>query len=100
MPKIVWMNFARRYRIALGNPADLIFADGMHRLVAFHPSACTLDRAESEPRGDPLFDEPMVLLDDVVQVRRRSAATAATWFTALLPPGDRAGVCRMSTRRE
>ena len=64
MPKIVWMNFARRYRIALGNPADLIFADGMHRLVAFHPSACTLDRAESEPRSDPLFDESMVLLDD------------------------------------
>jgi len=49
-------------------------------------------------RGDarnPLLDEPMVLLDDVVQIRRRPATTAATEFTGLLQLGDDAGVGRM-----
>ena|SRR5215472_5670122 len=43
----------------------------------------------------PLLDEPMVLLDDVVQIRRRPATTAATEFTGLLQLGDGAGVGRM-----
>ena len=43
-----------------------------------------------------LLDEPMVLLDDVVQIRCRSAATTSTEFTGLLELGDRAGVGRMS----
>ncbi len=65
-----------RYRIALSDPADLTFADCMHRFVALDGSARTLRRSESEARRDPLLDEPMVLLDDVVQVRRRSATAA------------------------
>ena len=59
-----------RYGIALSNPADLSFSDCMHRLVTLDRSARTLDRSESEARRDPLLDESMVLLDDVVQVRR------------------------------
>ena len=39
-----------RYRIALGNPSDLTFADGMHRLVPFNRSASTLHGSESEAR--------------------------------------------------
>jgi hypothetical protein len=75
---------ALRDGIALGYPTDLTFADGMHRLVARDRSASTLYRSESKARRNPFFDESMVLLDDVVQMRRRSTATAATEFTGLL----------------
>ena len=82
-------------RITLGYPADLPFADGMHRLITFDRSARSLGRSESEARRNPLLDEPMVLLDDVVQIRGRSATTASTEFTILLQLGNRAGVGRM-----
>ena len=75
---------ALRYRIAFCDPANLPFADGMHRLVAFDGSTCAFHRSESEARCDPLLDEPMVLLDDVIQMRRRSATTAATQSTGLI----------------
>ena len=71
---------ALRYRITFCDPANLTFADGMHRLVAFDGSTCAFHRSESEARCDPLLDEPMVLLDDVVQIRRRSATTAPAEF--------------------
>jgi hypothetical protein len=89
---------ALRYGIALSEPANLPFADCMHRFVPFDRSTCTLDRSESKARCDPLLDKPMVLLDDVVQIRRRSAATTATEFTGLLQLGDRAGVGWMPVR--
>ncbi len=57
---------ALRYRIALGDPADLTFADGVHGLVALDRSVCTLRRSEPEARRNPLLDEPMVLSDDVI----------------------------------
>jgi hypothetical protein len=65
-----------RHEIALSDPADLPFADRMRRLVALDRSIRTLHRSESETRRNPLLDEPMVRLDDVVQIRRRSATTA------------------------
>jgi hypothetical protein len=57
---------ALRDGIALGDPAELTFADSMHRLVAGNRSASTLHRPESEARSNPLLDESMVLLNDVV----------------------------------
>jgi hypothetical protein len=57
---------ALRDSIALGDPADLTFADCMHRLVTLDRPARTLCRSETEARRDPLLDEAMVLLDDVV----------------------------------
>ena len=86
---------ALRYRITFCDPANLTFADCIHRLVAFDGSTYAFHRSEFEVRCDPLLDEPMVLLDEVVQIRRRSATTAATEFSGLLQLGDRAGVGRM-----
>src|SRR6516162_9831751 len=57
---------ALRYRIALGDPADLTFADCVHRLVALDRSARTLRRPESEARRNPLLDKPMVLLNGLI----------------------------------
>jgi hypothetical protein len=57
---------ALREGIALGNPADLTFADCMHRLVAFDRSTRTFGGSEAEARCNALLDEPMILLDDVV----------------------------------
>src|SRR6516164_2692664 len=83
---------ALRYSIALSDPADLTFADCVHRLVTLDRSAGTLHRSEPEARRNPLLDEPMVLLDDVVQKGRCSATTAPAEFAGLLEFGDRAGV--------
>ena len=82
-------------RITLRDPADLPFSDCMHRLVALDRSTCALHRTEPEARPDPLLDESMVLLDDVVHVRRCSATTAPTEFAGLLQLGDRARVRRV-----
>ena len=75
--------------IALGDPADLTFADCMHCLIPLYGSTSALDRSEPEACRNPLLDEPVVLLDDVVQVRSRAATTAATQFTGLLQISDR-----------
>jgi hypothetical protein len=81
---------ALRNSIALGDPADLTFADCMHRLVALDSSARALHRSESEACANPLLDEAMVLLDDVVQIGRSSAPTTSSEFTGLLQFGNRA----------
>src|SRR5262249_28030445 len=86
---------ALRDDVASGNPTDLTFANRVHRLVTFNRSTSTLHRSESETCGDSLLDEPMVLLDDVVQIRRRSATTASSEFTSLLQLGDCASVGSM-----
>jgi len=45
---------------------------------------------------DPLLDEAMILLDDIVQIRRGSAATAPAEFAGPLQFGNCASVCRMA----
>jgi hypothetical protein len=57
---------ALRYRIALSDPADLTLADCMHRLIALDGSTSSVDRSESEACRNPLLDETVVLLDDIV----------------------------------
>ena len=54
--------------IALDQPADLPFPDGVHCFVTLDCSAGRFRRTESEARGDALLDEAVVLLNDVVQV--------------------------------
>jgi hypothetical protein len=49
-------------RIVLTNPADLPFADCMHRLVNLNRSARRRRRTESQAGSDPFLDESMVLL--------------------------------------
>jgi transposase len=74
--------FPRNY--ALRDPADLPFSNCMHRLVTFDRSTRALHRTEIEARRDPLLDESMILLDDVVHVRRCSATTTPAEFAGLL----------------
>src|SRR5690242_10683958 len=64
----------------------------MHRLIALNGSTSALDRSEPEACRYPLLNESMVLLDDVVQIRRGSAATAPAKFTGLLQVGNCAGI--------
>lgn len=65
-------------------PADMSLPDCMHRLVTFDGSPRAFGRSESEAGGDVLLDESMILLDDIVHVRRCSTTTAPTQFAGLL----------------
>jgi hypothetical protein len=56
------------YWITLRHPADLPFADRMHRLVTLNRSPSTFRRSEPETCRNSVLDETMVLLDDVVQI--------------------------------
>jgi hypothetical protein len=55
-----------RDRIVLRDLADLSFSDCMHRLVGFNRSACAPRRSKAGSRRNPLFDESMVPLDNVI----------------------------------
>jgi len=87
---------ALRDGIVPGDPAHLTFTDCVHRFVALDRSTSALHRSESEARRNPLLNEAMVLLNDVVQIRCPSAATSANEFIGLLQFGDCAGIRRMS----
>jgi hypothetical protein len=50
----------------------------MHRLVTFDHSTRSLRRTESEAGDDAFLDESVVLLDDVIEILRCSAATVDT----------------------
>ena len=87
---------ALRDSVALSDPADLTFSDCVHCFVAGDRSAGAVHRPKSQARSDSLLDESMVLLDDVIEVLSRPAATASTKFTGLLQFDDRTGVRRMA----
>src|SRR5437867_359546 len=70
--------------IALSQSADLSLPDCMHRLVTPDGAPRAFGRSESEACRHPLFDEAVVLRDDVVQVGRCSTTTAPTQFAGLL----------------
>ena len=80
------------YRITLAYAADLPFADCVHRLVTFDRSPRPLHRTETKAGRDPLLDEAMILLDNVVQIRRGSTTTAPAEFSALLQVPYRTGI--------
>src|SRR5512133_842476 len=82
--------------IALGQPADLPLPNRVHGLVALDRSPRAFSRSESKARGNPLLDESVILLDDVVHVGRSSATTSSAKFAGLLQFGDGARVRRMS----
>jgi len=70
--------------VSFGEPSDLSFADHVHRFVALNIVQCTIHGSEPETGSDSLFNKAVVLLDDVVQVRRRSAAAVAPRFAGSL----------------
>jgi hypothetical protein len=48
---------------------DLPFTNHVHRLVTFNRPQRTFNRSEPKAGGDALFDEPVILLKYVVQIR-------------------------------
>ena len=81
--------------IALRQPADLALSDRMHSFVTLDRSQCSFYRSEAEAGSDALFDESVILLDDVVHVWRSSATAAPTQFAGLLQFYGRLGVTSM-----
>ena len=81
-------------RVTLRQPPDLTLPNHMHRLVTFNRSPGCLHRPEAQARRDSLLDEAMVLLDNVIQVRRCAALTVPAQCAGLLQFVDGAGVGR------
>jgi hypothetical protein len=75
---------ALTYRVVLGDPPDLAFSNCMHCFITLNPAPRPFHRPKSQARRDPLLDESMVLLDDVVHVRRGPASAATAEFSRLL----------------
>ena len=78
--------------IALVQPTDLSLSGCMHRLIALDSSRRAFGRPELQAGGDALLGESIILLDDVVHVRRSSTTTPSGKFTGLRQFGDRSGV--------
>lgn len=54
--------------IAFWQPADLSLSYRVHSLVTLDRSQRSFNRPEAEAGSDALFDESVILLDDVVHV--------------------------------
>ena len=63
---------ARAGYISLSPPPDLTFSDHVNLLISTYRVYRTRHRTKPEASSDPLLDESMVLLHDIVQIRSRS----------------------------
>jgi len=82
--------------VTFWEPSDLSFADHVHRFVARYGVECAIHGPEPETGSDSFFDKAVILLDDVVEVRRRSAAAVAPQFAGSLQIRNYLRVRRMS----
>jgi hypothetical protein len=84
--------------ISLSQPPDLTFSDHVHRLISTYRVYRTSHRTKPEASGNPLLDESMVLLHDIVQIRSRSTAATCAQFTSIFHAG-RAGLVNQKVTR-
>lgn len=56
------------YYVALPKPTDLPFSDRVHRLVTFDRAPRFFGRSKPQARGDSLFNETVILFQDIVEV--------------------------------
>jgi hypothetical protein len=66
--------------IALRQPPDLTFADQTHCLIPFNRSQRAFQGPKPEACRNALFNETVVLLDDVVQIERWAASTMRAYI--------------------
>ena len=68
---------------------DLPFSHHMHRLITLDCSTCRIKTEEPEPGIDAPFDEPIVLLDEVVEIFTLSQLSAVGECSFFLQLFDR-----------
>src|SRR5215510_11416709 len=81
--------------VTFAYPFNLPFSHHLHRLITLDCSTCRLKTEEPESGIDAPFDEPMVLLDEVVEIFTLSQLSAAGEVSFLLQLLDRPRIGRI-----
>ncbi len=81
--------------ISFGQPPHLAFPDHVHRFVTLDRPPGAMEGPEPGTGVSPLFDGPVVLLHDVVQVRTGATGTPPAQFPLRLQLRDHLGVGRV-----
>jgi hypothetical protein len=78
--------------IPFGQPPQLAFADHVHHFVALNRPPGSVEGPKPLAGVNPPFERPVVLFQDVVQVRTGATATSPAQFSFCLQFRDQLGV--------
>ena len=78
------MNCGVPQDVVLRQPANLSFANHVHRFGTLNRSPRAVERAEALHGSNASFDRSMALLHNIIQIANGSTAAALTEFPGLL----------------
>ena len=83
--------------VVASNPSHLPLSHHVHHFISLNRASCCCESSESLLGVDSLFDEAVILLDNVIQILHRPMAAAAPDNPRFLQFGNRrwVGSCKI-----